>query len=891
MAKIKFRRDTAADWAQVNPVLAQGEPGFEYDTGLLKIGDGGTAWNSLPYSNTGGSGEEITNTDGFNTYSVSVSTNGVVTMTTARGGIEFGAQPEPGAPAHLHIMRPADQEGSTDLYFGDDYNYVKMPNSSYDQQGVEIGSSLNQGTVSVWRFGTDGALTLPLGGDIKDSNGVSVLASVPVTLPPYKGYKAHYGRMYNNYDDPNGPINKIVIYQDTVAPASSIDASTNNDTFTVTGLTGSNVVAMLVTIGQNIVATPLAELKLFTESVIDNVILNNGDAAIVNNIDDMKSAFYNNFATFSSTLTDLKSNFEFFSVNNQFNLSPQFETGKGATFSGISYDISNDTLSLGSWGQNPGTHQVGDVFVIPGNTIQDANGNFLSTPDNDVTVTVTEASEGYIGTTTLTGTLPRPQEIWPSNSMGDGGSDEYDTGNYVNTNLATEISYNNGDAVYGSSEFGGGDYVVTYQNSIFAVLATSTVVDSIGTVGGSGFDGGGTADTGSLYGGDEPSGVNIGNFVFTNSTLTSTDEDMYIKAGDDLWLDALGDDVHIRANDDVRIKAGYNFQDDEAQSEWRFANEGIINFPDGTEQSTAWTGSVDYSNINNTPTIPADVSDLTDTTNLLGGGSADTGNITFDDNSIQGNPLGTVGTKITVNSNYLGATSQNSNVFALNKSTETDQVQVGWVIRGNGGGPQTITNKIDNGSYWNFYVAMGTQTEFPITIESADYQAGSDPQLILSVVPDGVAATSWAFGANGSITFPDATAQTTAYVAADNVTKVSGTWTVNPGTANYSFTVPINGVYQLWVRANIPNGIVSYVATAAVTNANVPVLGTQYAWNYTAAGDPILFTALPTQFVGSEGAISTANPAVGTTNNTFVFGLANSTAENITVAYGYTKIS
>jgi hypothetical protein len=106
-------------------------------------------------------------------------------------------------------------------------------------------------------------------------------------------------------------------------------------------------------------------------------------------------------------------------------------------------------------------------------------------------------------------------------------------------------------------------------------------------------------------------------------------------------------------------------------------------------------------------------------------------------------------------------------VFNLTKSADTDQVLVGWIIRGDGGGPQTITNKIDNGSYWSFFVAMGTQTEYPITIESADYQVGSDPQLILTVAPDGVAATSWTFDDNGSITFPDATVQTTAYVPTD----------------------------------------------------------------------------------------------------------------------------
>ena len=48
MATIQIRRNTAAGAAASNPVLAQGEPGIETDTMLLKIGDGVTAWNDLP---------------------------------------------------------------------------------------------------------------------------------------------------------------------------------------------------------------------------------------------------------------------------------------------------------------------------------------------------------------------------------------------------------------------------------------------------------------------------------------------------------------------------------------------------------------------------------------------------------------------------------------------------------------------------------------------------------------------------------------------------------------------------------------------------------------------------------------------------------------------------
>ena len=47
--RIQLRRDGAQQWANVNPILAQGELGIELDTSRLKIGDGVTPWNSLKY--------------------------------------------------------------------------------------------------------------------------------------------------------------------------------------------------------------------------------------------------------------------------------------------------------------------------------------------------------------------------------------------------------------------------------------------------------------------------------------------------------------------------------------------------------------------------------------------------------------------------------------------------------------------------------------------------------------------------------------------------------------------------------------------------------------------------------------------------------------------------
>lgn len=48
--RIQLRRDLQSNWIAINPVLAIGEPGVEYDTGRIKIGDGVTVWSNLKYA-------------------------------------------------------------------------------------------------------------------------------------------------------------------------------------------------------------------------------------------------------------------------------------------------------------------------------------------------------------------------------------------------------------------------------------------------------------------------------------------------------------------------------------------------------------------------------------------------------------------------------------------------------------------------------------------------------------------------------------------------------------------------------------------------------------------------------------------------------------------------
>jgi hypothetical protein len=188
----------------------------------------------------------------------------------------------------------------------------------------------------------------------------------------------------------------------------------------------------------------------------------------------------------------------------------------------------------------------------------------------------------------------------------------------------------------------------------------------------------------------------------------------------------------------------------------------------------------------------------------------------------------------------------------------------------------------------------------------------------------------YTFGGDGSLTFPDGTVQTTApesfsfSVAADDSTqraisnnelvkfigaggvttssdaegnititgnKVVGEWAVQTGTSTYTFTLPSDGTYVMWVKGNIPNGIITWNATASVSNSNVPAIGTQYAWNYTGGGSPISLTSIPDQIRGVAGTISTDATYLGTTSNRFDFGISNTSGSTQTIYYGYTKIS
>ena len=72
---IQIRRDSSTNWQTVNPILANGEFGKEIDTGRIKNGDGITAWNDLPYCNSGVDLSNYATTDDVTTAITNAITN------------------------------------------------------------------------------------------------------------------------------------------------------------------------------------------------------------------------------------------------------------------------------------------------------------------------------------------------------------------------------------------------------------------------------------------------------------------------------------------------------------------------------------------------------------------------------------------------------------------------------------------------------------------------------------------------------------------------------------------------------------------------------------------------------------------------------------------------
>jgi hypothetical protein len=105
--RTRQRRGTAAQWTAANPILEDGELGFESDTTNLKVGNGEDAWEDLPYvaegvpgpkGNTGPQGPEGPDgpdgPDGPKGDTGGIGPEGPPGVTTATSPVVYNAQSE-----------------------------------------------------------------------------------------------------------------------------------------------------------------------------------------------------------------------------------------------------------------------------------------------------------------------------------------------------------------------------------------------------------------------------------------------------------------------------------------------------------------------------------------------------------------------------------------------------------------------------------------------------------------------------------------------------------------------------------------------------------------------------------------------------------------------------
>ena len=404
-----------------------------------------------------------------------------------------------------------------------------------------------------------------------------------------------------------------------------------------------------------------------------------------------------------------------------------------------------------------------------------------------------------------------------------------------------------------------------------------------------------------LGGGGNSSQISNGN---SNVSVPTSSDNVYINTNDGnsrQWI--FNKDGSLRTPGNIDIYGAINFPQQVSSINWStynielsqygrintnvdfFANANVIGAlylkGDGSNIS-----NINASNITNAYSNSNVISLLGD----LGGngignvGNIDiSGNINFTNNSAVQQGSIVVSPFRTIETVTLSANSQNNATLLTLEDTGNANLRA-WEDINLNTYTQTTNNNFNFGANGN------------LTIPGNISGSGSNGLMISSngnvtlnskgaqFIFDAPAGNFYLPNPGGAIVFPDSTVQNTAYIP----TQTTGNWELAPGVNSVDINVPLNGTYSIWVNGNIPNGIITYTATAVVTNNNVPVLGSSYGWYYE-AGNALVLTSIPTQFVGTVNTISNAVIST-TTANVFTFGITNNSGSSQVVNWGYTKL-
>jgi hypothetical protein len=155
--------------------------------------------------------------------------------------------------------------------------------------------------------------------------------------------------------------------------------------------------------------------------------------------------------------------------------------------------------------------------------------------------------------------------------------------------------------------------------------------------------------------------------------------------------------------------------------------------------------------------------------------------LTFEGNIISGSSVPQTGTQITIAQDYYGGTALNSTGLIVADNAESSGVQNGWIIRFYDGTIRTVTgNYVPSGQPFRT-IAFGSSVSlnpgYPLTIESPNYQLGSDAFVELKV-----GNNRWTFDTGGSLNTPG-NMNVTGSVNISNVMKLTPVTTFPSGQA------------------------------------------------------------------------------------------------------------
>lgn len=149
LAQMQVRRDTAANWASNNPTLLAGELGVDTTRHLTKVGDGSTAWNSLPFLRfarvgaTASSATPSINTDIYDMYGLTAQAADITSFTTNLTGT-----PVDGQKLWIYIVGTAARAITWGASF--EAGAAALPTTTVTTQRLDVGFVWNAAT-SKWR--------------------------------------------------------------------------------------------------------------------------------------------------------------------------------------------------------------------------------------------------------------------------------------------------------------------------------------------------------------------------------------------------------------------------------------------------------------------------------------------------------------------------------------------------------------------------------------------------------------------------------------------------------------------------------------------------------------------------------------------------------------------